>query len=331
MRRFGYQRRRNVMLRFAVCVVSVFALLLGVLGTGSVYAQAYPTKTVRIVTAGVGGGNDFVARRVAEGLAGLLGQQVVVDNRASGNMNREVVHQAAPDGYTILVSSGSLWLAPFLEATGALTSKDFLPITTLARAPLVLVVHPSLPIKSVKELIAYAKAHPGELNYTTGSTGSSSHLAPELFKSMTGVDMVRIPYKSGSQEITDLLGGHVKLTFGTAASVMTHVKSGGLRALAVTSAKPSVLIPGLPAIADDLPGYELQSMYALFAPLKTPQAIIKRLDQETVRFLKTDVAKERMMSTGLEPFGSSPEELAAIIKAEQDRLGKVIIAAGIKP
>jgi tripartite-type tricarboxylate transporter receptor subunit TctC len=326
-------RQRRVMMVpwFTVCVVAVYSLLLGVFGTGSVYGQDYPTKPVRIVTAGVGGGNDFVTRRLAEGISPALGQQVIVDNRPSGTMSKEVVVHSAPDGYTLLLASPSLWLAPYLEEAGAFSSKDFIPITTVARSPLVLVVHPSLPVKSVKELIAYAKAHPGELNYTTGSTGSSSHLAPELFKSMTGVDMTRIPYKSGSQEIADLLGGHVKMTFGTAGSVMQHVKSGGLRALAVTSLKPSVLIPGLPAIAETLPGYELVSLYALFAPLKVPPAIIKRVNQESVKFLKSDVAKERYLSAGVEAFGSSPEELTAMIKGEMDRLGKVIVNAGIKP
>jgi len=301
-----------------------------VLTTGMACSQNYPARPIRIVTSGVGGGNDYVARLVAQGFTVSLGQQVIVENRGSGVQPGDVVARAAPDGYTLLVGSGGLWLLPLMQPAPTDILRDFAPISLLARAPTILVVHPSLPVNSVKELIAAAKARPGALNYSTGATGSTSHLAPELFKAMAGISMVRIPYKSGASEIADLIGGQVQLTFGTAASVMPHVKSGKLRALAVTSLQPSAMFPGLPAVAESLPGYALGSVYGLLAPAKTPATIIKRLNQETVRFVSLAETKERLLATGVEAVSSAPEEFTAQIKTDVTRLGKVIKDAGIK-
>ena len=311
-------------------VVLMSALGVLTLAAGPTWAQNYPNRPIRIVTSGVGGGNDFVARLVAQGFTGSLGQQVIVENRGSGVQPGDVVAKAAPDGYTLLVGSGGLWLLPLMQPAPTDILRDFAPISLLARAPTILVVHPSLAVTSVKELIAMAKAKPGALNYSTGATGSTSHLAPELFKSMAGVSMVRIPYKSGASEIADLIGGQVQLTFGTAASVMPHVKSGKLRALAVTSLQPSSMFPGLPAVAETLPGYALGSVYGLLAPEKTPVAIIKRLNQETARFVSRPETQERLLTTGVEAVSSAPEAFTAQIKTDVARLGKVIKDAGIK-
>ncbi len=314
-------------MRILVWMLSLSATILGL---GMACAQNYPNRPVRIVTSGVGGGNDFVARLVAQGFTASLGQQVIVENRGSGVLPGDVVAKAVPDGYTLMVGSGGLWLLPLMQPAPTDILRDFAPISQLARAPTILVVHPSVAATSVKELIALAKAKPGALNYSTGATGSTSHLAPELFKSMAGVNMVRIPYKSGASEIADLLGGQVQLTFGTAASVMPHVKSVKLRALAVTSPQPSAMFPGLPAVSAILPGYALGSIYGLLAPAKTPPAVIKRLNQETARFVNLPETKERLLSTGVEAVSSSPEEFTALIKADVARIGKVIKDAGIK-
>jgi tripartite-type tricarboxylate transporter receptor subunit TctC len=294
--------------------------------------QAYPNKPVRIVATEPGGNGDFIARLIAQGISGVLGQPVIVENRA-GMIGGETVAKAPPDGYTLICNGGGLWLAPFVRDKVPYDPvRDFSPITLTHRAPVLIVVHPSLPVKSIKELIALAKASPGVLDFSVGSIGSSPHLAAELFKSMANIDMVRIPYKGGgAAAIIALISGEVHLSFASAASVAPHVKSGRLRALAVTSAEPSALAPGLPTVAaSGLPGYELEVTTGLFAPAKTPEVIINRLNQEIVRFLNTAAAKEKSLSAGAEAAGTSPEEFAAYIKAEMTRMGKVIKDAGIR-
>jgi tripartite-type tricarboxylate transporter receptor subunit TctC len=241
----------------------------------------------------------------------------------------ELVGKAPPDGYTMLLIGTNFWITPFLQKVPYDPITEFAPLSLLARSPIILVVHPSLPVKSVRELIDLAKARPGALSYSTGPTGSSSHLAPELFKFMTGVNMVRIPYKDGATEIADLLGGQVQLTFGTAASVTPHVKSGRLRALAVTSPQPSALAPGLPTVAASVPGYASGSAYGTFVPGKTPVPIINRLNQEIVRVLNTTDVKQRMFDAGVDIVASSPADFAAALKVEMARSGKMIQDAGI--
>jgi tripartite-type tricarboxylate transporter receptor subunit TctC len=303
------------------------ALSMWALGASAVRSQDYPSKPVRIITSGAGGGSDLVSRLVAQGISGSLGQPVIVENRGSGIVASSVA-QAPPDGYTLLGSPGSLWLAPFLGKVTYDPLRDFAPISLTNRAPTILAVHPALPVKSVKELIALAKARPGALNYSSGGNGTTSHLAGELLKSMAGIDIVRIVYKT--QVSADLLSGEVQLVFGSAGAVMPHVKSGRLRALAVTSAQPSVLVPGLPTVASaGLPGFEIGTIFGFFAPGKTPESIVKRLNQEIVRFIRSPEAKERLISAGVEPVGSTPEELTATMKSEMARLGKVIKSAGI--
>jgi len=206
--------------------------------------QSYPGKPLRIITGGVGGGNDVSARLVAQGLSVSMGQQTIVDNRSSGAVTAEAVAKAAPDGYTILVYGSTIWITPLMQKTPYDAVADFAAITTIANSPHVVVVHPSLPLKFISELIALAKARPGELNYGSAGTGTSNHLAPELFIFMANVRIVHVPYKSASTQIADLLGGQVQLMFSATGAALPLVKSGRLKALAVTGARPSALAPG---------------------------------------------------------------------------------------
>jgi tripartite-type tricarboxylate transporter receptor subunit TctC len=301
-----------------------------VVSGGIVSAQNFPTKPIRIVSAEVGGGNDFAARVVAQGLS-ALGQPVIVENRPSGVIPGSIVAKAPPDGYTLLAYGVSLWIAPLLQDDIPYDPVgDFAPVTLVANSPGVLVVYPGLPVKSAGELIALAKAKPGQLNYASTSTGSPPHLAAELFKFMAGVDIMRILYKGMGPALIDLISGQVHLAFGTASSATPHIKSGRLRALAVTCAQPTPVFPGLPALASTLPGYEAGSIYGVFAPARTPAAIVNRLNREIVRHLQTAEVKERFLNVGVDVVGSSPAELAAAVKSDRERLGKMIRDAGIR-
>jgi len=302
-----------------------------VLGTGTISGQDYPNKVVRIVTSEIGGGSDFGARVIGPGLATRLGQQMIVENRVA-QIAIETVAKAPPDGYTLLFIGSPLWVLPFLRANLPYDPvRDFSPVSLTTTSSSTLVVHPSLPVKSVKELIALAKARPGELNFASGSAGSSTQLAGELFKSMAGINIVGIVYKSSGPALIDLLGGHIQLGFASAGPVSAHVKSGRLRALAVTSAQPSALAPGLPTVAaSGLPGYESASRQGLFAPTGTPAAIVGRLNREIVQLLNQPDMKEKFFNSGVEAVGSTPEEFAAKIKSEIARLGKVIKDTGVR-
>jgi len=307
----------------------VVAIALAVV-TGAVSSQAYPVKPIRILATGVGSGGDFAARLIAQGVSPALGQQIIVDNRGSGNLPAEIVSKSPPDGYTLCLSAAPLWITPFLRQTPYDPVKDFTPVTLVVTSPNILVVHPALPVKSVKELIALIRARPGALNYATSGIGGSGFLAAELFRSMARADMVRVNYKSGGLAITELMSGEVQLFFANAGAVAPHMKSGRLRALGVTSARPSPLLPGLPTVAaGGLPGYELVSVQGLFGPANLPPAIVARLNQEIVPFLQRTDSKDRFLAAGMESLGSSPEELATTVKLEMARLGKVIKAAGI--
>jgi tripartite-type tricarboxylate transporter receptor subunit TctC len=290
----------------------------------------YPNKPIRIVTADAGGNGDFHARLIAQGLTSAMGQPVIVENRAT-IISAETVANATPDGYTLMVDGGIFWIAPLLQRMPYDPVREFSPITTLTLSPLLLVVNSSLPVKSVKELIALAKAKPGDLNYAGSGTGTSANqLAAKLFVAMAGVNIVKINYKGSAQAVNDLIGGQVHVMFGPASSVAPHIKSGRLKALAVTSAHPSTLFPGLPTVAaSGLPGYEAGSRQGIWAPAKTPATTINRLNQEIVRVLNRAEVKERLLSIGVETAPSSPEEFAAAIKSDMARLRKVIKDAGI--
>jgi tripartite-type tricarboxylate transporter receptor subunit TctC len=301
---------------------------------GVAWAQSYPLKPLRIVTAEAGGGNDFAARTIGQSIAGQLGQPWVVDNRggAGGAIAAEVVARAPPDGYTLLVYASNVWLIPLLRKNVPYdVIRDFAPITWAARSPNTVVVHPSLPVRSVQDLIALARAKPGQLSYGSGGTGSSTQLAVELFKSMAKVDILRIPYKGNAPALNDLVGGQVQLMFATAGSVSPHIKSGRLRAIAVTSAEPSILAPGLPTVAaSGLPGYESISIYGVFAPARTPAPIISQLNRAIVAVLNMPDVRERFFNVGVETVGSTPEQYAATIRADIARMSKVIRDAGIQ-
>jgi tripartite-type tricarboxylate transporter receptor subunit TctC len=313
------------------CIQLLGAVLAAALAPATASSQSYPARPIRIVTPPAGAGNDFVARVIAQGLTGSLGQQLVVDNRPAAVVG-ELVAKAPADGYTLLAVGSVLWLTPFLQDSVQYdTVKDFSPISVTGMSVNILVVHPSVAANSVADLIALARAKPGQLNFASGGTGSSNHLAGELFKSMAGVDLVRIPYKGSGPAINDLVSGQVHIMFPTTAAGLPHVRSGRLRALGVTSLRPSALAPGLPAVAESgVPGYESVVMYALFAPAKTPAPIIKRLHADLVQFLRSAAATERFFNAGIEVVGSTPSELAAAMKSEMTRMGKLIKDARIR-
>lgn len=303
-----------------------------VLGAGAAHGQDYPAKPIRLISPGPGGGADFVARFLAQGLTGALGQQVVVDNRPAGVIPGQVVSKAPPDGYTLMLNGNSFWIAPLMrDGIPYDPVKDFAPISLAVGSPNILVLHPSVPARSVKELIALARARPGVLNYGSASAGGSVHLAAELFKHMARVNIVRVSFKSSGTSVISLVSGEVHLMFANAPPVVPHVKARKLRALAVTTLQQSALFPDMPTIAaSGLPGFEVTSVYALFAPARTPAAIINRLNQEAVRFLGRAEVKEKFLATGVETMGGTPEDLAAAMKSEMTRMGKVIKDAGIR-
>ena len=315
---------------FRPTATGLTALLL--LGTAAAGAQEYPAKTVRIVASEAGGGGDFVARLMAQGLIAAFGQQVVVENRGGGVIAGELVAKSPPDGYTLLLYGNTLWLLPLMRSHMPYDpGRDFVPISLAARAVNVLVVHPSLPVRSVKDLIALARARPGQLNNSSAAPGTINHLAAELFKSMAKVNIVRVSYRGSASALTAVMSGEVQLMFAPAAAVKPHIQSGRVRALAVTTAGRSPIYPELPTVAEaGLPGFESVSIHGVFAPARTPDAIVTRLHQEIARLLQRQDLRDRFASVGVEPVGSSPEQLAATMKAEIARMGKVIRDAGIQ-
>jgi tripartite-type tricarboxylate transporter receptor subunit TctC len=310
-------------------VAQAVAVTTMVLAAGAAFAQNYPSKTIRVLTGSAGGSNDLISRLVTQGLSGPLGQPVVVENR-SALVSAELVANAPPDGHTLLLNGSTVWLLPYLQKTPYDPIKDFAPVTLLSTQPNVLVVHPSLPVKSVKELIALARAKPGEMNYASASIASSSHLAAELFKAMTAINIVHIPYKGSGAATIGLIGGHVQLTFAAPGSVAASIKSGKLRAVAVTSAQPSALLPGLPTVAATVPGYETVAMTGIFAPAATPAAIVNRLSQEVARLYSQGDVKAKFFEAGMEAIGNTPEQFAAAMKSDMARMGRVIKDAGIR-
>ncbi len=311
-------------------VVSIFAVGLIGVGAGVASGQDYPNKPIRINTGSPGGGNDFNARQIAPALS-AMGQTVVVENRASITVG-EVGAKAPPDGYTLTVNGASHWLGPLLQKFAYDVERDYAPISLISREVMMLAVHPSLPVKSVKELIALAKARPGELIYASSVPGSPPMLGAELLKSMTPVNMLIVPYKGDRAALTAVFAGESQLTISDLGLIVPHAKSGRLRALAVTSLDPSALAPGMPTMVDSgLPGFEVTGVTAIWAPAKTPPAILNRLNQEISRYLNRADIKERFLSNEMEVVASSPEQLAARMKSDLVKWGKVFRDAGIKP
>jgi tripartite-type tricarboxylate transporter receptor subunit TctC len=295
-------------------------------------ADDFPSRPIRIVTAQAGGGNDFAARLIAQGVSSLIGTPVVVDNRGgSVVLAAELIANAQPDGHTLMLYGNNFWLLPYMRENLRFDPvRDFAPITLAVSSPNVLVVYPGLPVKSTKDLIALAKAKPGQLNFGA-APGGLAQIAAELFKSMAGIDIVHVPYKGGAPALTDLMAGEVQIVFPTAGAVAPFLKAGKVKALAVTSAQPSPVLPDLPTIAaSGLPGYESESRFALFAPAKTPAARVRLLNQAIVKALHDKDVRQRFHNVGIGIVASSPEALAATIKHEMATLGKVIRSAGIR-
>jgi tripartite-type tricarboxylate transporter receptor subunit TctC len=307
----------------SLCLLSTLA------ATSCVLAQAWPTKPVTLmVPFAPGGTTDIVARPFAQALSQELGQPVVVENRAGagGTLAAGVAAHATPDGYTLFVATVAHTMATSLYKQLPYDfEKDFVPITILATVPNILVVNPSVPAKSVRELIDYAKANPGKLAYGSAGNGSTEHLSAELFKSMAGVDMVHIPYKGGAPMMADLIGGQIQLAIETSGSAAPHIKAGKVRALAVTTSARSPAFPEVPTLAESgLKGYDVTTWYAILAPRGTPQEITAKLYNASVKILGTPDMKQRLEQFGGEPGGLTPEQFAAFIKSETAKWAKVV-------
>jgi len=298
-------------------------------------AQTYPFKPVRIVVPfPAGGGVDLTARTVGQKLSDYLGQQVVIDNRAgaAGTIGAENVAKSPPDGYSLLVAGpGSVAVAPLLfPKLGYNPLKDLAPITMLVTMPYIIVMHPSIPAKNAKELIALAKANPGKLNMASGGAGTGQHLAGELFNVMAGIKMVHIPYKGTAPAIADIMGGHADLTFSD-PSVLPQLQSGRLKAIGVSGTKRYPPLPDVPTVAESgLPGFDALNWYPMMAPTGTPRDIIMRLNSDAIKALAAPDVKEKLMAQGLIPTPMTPEQLGQFIREDYERWAKVIKAANVK-
>ena len=298
-------------------------------------AQQYPSKPIRFICPfAPGGGTDILARLLAQRLIEPLGQPVIVDNRpgAGGVIGAEIAARSPADGYTIVLGSpGPLTINPNLQKVPYDTLRDFAPITLAQISPFVLLVHPSVPVNSVKDLIALARAKPGTLNYGSAGTGSVSHFSSEQFKALAGVDVVHVPYKGAGPYLIDLVGGRLQMAFENLPTVWPHVRSGKLRLLAVGTKSRSALVPETPTVAEaGVPGYESSTAFGVLAPAKAPAAAITRLNQELVKILRSADIREKMAAEGVEAVGGTPQEYAAHIKAELASYARVVKAAGIK-
>jgi len=307
-----------------------------VLASG-VAAQTYPTKPIRLLVPSTPGGSvDTLARTIGPRLAERWGQQVIVDNRpgAGGAIAAELVAKAPPDGYTLLIGTvASLASNVSLQKRVPYDpAKDFAPVTLLATQNLMLLVHPSIPAKSVKELVALAKSKPGHLSFASAGTGAGGHLSGELFKMLAGIDMLHVPYKGVAPALVDVISGQVSMTFPSILSSLPHYRSNRLRGLAVTGAKRSAAVPELPTMQEaGVKGYESATWYGIVAPVQTPAEVINRLNSELVAAIRQSEIRERLTSEGADPVGSSPAEFGAYIRSEIEKWRKVIRAAGIQP
>lgn len=319
------------MKQFASCLCG---LALSV-GAAALQAQPYPSAAVRmIVPFPPGGGTDYSARLIGQKLSELWGQPVVIENRpgASTIIGSDLVAKAAPDGYTLIMGSVNHTINPSLIAKLPYdTIRDFSPITVCVTSSYVLVVHPSLPAKSVKELIALARARPGEINYSSSGSSGPQHLAGELFKMMAQVDIVHVPYKGGGPAATALVGGHVQLQFSTPVSALPHLRSGRLRALAVTSLERSEAFPQLPTISEAaLPGYEAVTWWGLLGPAGMPREVVTKVHADVVKVLAQPDTREKLAGQGVSPAGTSPEDFGAMIERDIEKLGKIVKAANVR-
>jgi tripartite-type tricarboxylate transporter receptor subunit TctC len=313
---------------------TLIALALAAAGTAA-YAQSYPVRTVRVVVPYAPGGNtDFTARVVAQKLTDVFGQQIVVENRPGGatNIGSDLVAKAVPDGYTILMGGASNAINMSLIAKMPYdTLRDFAPVSHCVTGANVLSVHPSLPAKNLKELIALAKARPGQLRFGSSGIGSSNQMAGELLKMMAGINIEHVPYKGNAPALTDTIGGHIEMMFSGVPSLLPHIQSGRLRGIAIGSLKRFPALPNTPTFDESgLKGYEATTWFGLMAPVKTPRDIVVRLSVETDKILKSQEVRERFLVEGLEPIGGTPESFAQFIRAEIDKYAKVVKAGNLK-
>jgi tripartite-type tricarboxylate transporter receptor subunit TctC len=299
-------------------------------------AQNYPTRPIRVILSVPAGATpDVTARLLTPGMAQLLGQQLVVDNRpgAGGMIGAEIASKAAPDGYTVFISSpGALTILPHLRKDVPYdTLRDFAPVSLISIGPFVLITHPALPVKSVKELIALAKAQPGKLNYASAGNGVANHLAMELFKQMAGVDIVHVPYKGAPQAVTDVVAGNMNMMFNSIAPIVGHIKAARVRVLGIASPQRSPQLPDVPTISEaGVPGFEAVNWFGMFAPAKTPKPIITRLNDVLVKVLHTDEVRSQYRKLGADAVGSTPEEFAAFVRRDIDQYARVVKLSGAK-
>ena len=308
---------------------------LAMLCTGGAAAQAgYPNKPIRmIVPFAAGGSTDNLARTMAQKLSELLGQPVIVDNRPGGNaiIGSEALTKAAPDGYTIMMTSVDHTVIPQLLPTPYDPVKDFAPVGAVSYTQLLLVVNPSVPVNSLQELIAYAKANPGKLNYASSGSGGVPHLTGEMFASQTGIKMQHIPYKGGGPAMIDLVGGQVQLTFAIPINAIPHIKNGKLRPIAITGTSRNEALPQVPTFTESgVPGLDVKTWFAVFAPVGTPKPIVDKLSEDIRKALAMPDVKEKLAAQGMEPYVTTPDEFAAIVKADVAKYGQVIKTGNIK-
>lgn len=314
---------------------SLFGCLLVLGAPGAALAQAYPAKPIRVVVPyAPGGATDLTARLVGQKMQAALKQNVIVDNRpgAGGVIGADVVAKAPPDGYTVLIGvPAEMAILPQLQKVPYNVARDFTPVSLAAVTPLILVVHPSLPVKSVKELVAFVRARPGQLSYASAGTGGVQHLAAELLKITARIDVTHVPYKGAGPVMPDLIGGHIPMFFSGMPPAMPHVKAGKLRALAVTTTKRSPAAPEVPTMVESgMPGFDISNWFAYFVPAGTSADVISRLNSEINRGLKFQDVKDKLASVGAETVGTTPEELGKFVKAETEKFAKLIKVSGAK-
>ena len=304
--------------------------------TGHVHAQSYPAKPVRIlIPVPAGGTVDVLARMLTPAMSNLLGQQMVIDNRggAGGLIGTELAAKAAPDGYTLLMcSQGPITIVPHLQKNVPYdTLRDFTAVSLISAGPYLLVTQPNAPFKTIKELIAAAKAEPGKINYASAGSGAPNHLASEQFKNMAGINLLHVPYKGAPQSVTDVLGGHVRLNFGSIPPLSPHIKAGRLRALGVSSAKRASQMPDLPTISEaGVPGYEFYAWFGMLAPAKTPKPYLARIHETLLKALRAPDTASQFEAQGADPVGNGPEEFAVFLKREYDKYASVVKTAGLR-
>jgi tripartite-type tricarboxylate transporter receptor subunit TctC len=317
-------------------VKAIFSIMAGLALVPLAAAQSYPDKPIRVILPVPAGGTpDVLARNVTPGMAELLGQPLVIDNRggAGGRIAAELVARAAPDGYTIfLTSPGALTIVPHVSRNVPYdTHRDFAPVGLISTGPFLLLVHPSVPAKTVKDLIALARAEPGKINYSSAGNGTANHLAMEHFKLAAGVNFTHVPYKGAPQAVTDLLAGRVSVTLNSIPPILAHIKAGRLQPLAVASSKRSPLLPTVPTANEaGVPNFEAGSWLGLATPAKVPARIIARLSEVMVKTVRAPETRARIEALGAEPVGSSPGEFGAMIRREWELNAKIIKAAGVK-